>query len=222
MSGNFSRPGNTTALAAALAIGAGVALPGKPVGTMNQTITAGTAATTTLTTNALTKLVPVNAIVLIASVTGTNVEAYTSTAGAAAGATSIAVTSQTSNKARTAGDIIYLVAYTPYLALITATTAPTNTTLGSEYAATGYARQAIPWGLPSAADPPVTQTTALMTFGPFTAGTGAVLTYASQMQCITAGTQLEQDAWWTLTATRTPANGDSVQVAIGGLTFQNT
>jgi len=191
---------------------------------MNQTISAGTTGTTSLTVNALTKLIPANAIILISSTTGTNVEAYTVTgAGAAASATSIPVTSQTSNKARAAGDIIYLISYTTYLALITGTTAPTNNSLGSEASYTGYARQSFQWTLPTDADPPVTQNTGSMTWGPFTAGTFTqVITYVSQMQALSGGTALDQDAWWTLNSTRTPQSGDSVQMAAAALTMQNS
>lgn len=218
MAGEFSRVGNGRALARVLGITGSA--EADQAGTMNQTIAAGAVGTVALTTNALAKAIPPNAIIVIESITGTNVEAYTVTgAGAAAGALSIPVVSQTSNKARIAGDVIVIYEFAAFLALITSVTAPTDNALGSEYAATGYARQACVFGAPTAADPPVSSNTALLTFGPFTAGTGAIITYCSLMDSLTGGTNLNQYAWWTLTTAKTPAVNDSVTVAIGALTM---
>lgn len=217
MAGQFSRYGNGRALARNLGLNGSA--EADQIGTMNATIAAGAAATTSLTTTALAKAIPSGCVIVCASITGTNVEAYTVGAAAAAAATSITVVSQTSNKARTAGDVIYVLQFAAFLALITATTAPTDNSLGSEYAATGYARQAIAWGAPTAADPPVSSNTGILTYGPFTAGTGGVLTYAALMDALTGGTNLNQYAWWTLTTAKTPAVNDSVTVAVGALTM---
>lgn len=101
------------------------------------------------------------------------------------------------------------------------TTAPTDSALGTEYTATGYARQTFTPTAPSAADPPETHNSNLMTFGPFTAGTGATISHAEMMDVSSAGTALaDMTAWWSLTVSRTPAVNDSLQVAIasGSLT----
>lgn len=112
--------------------------------------------------------------------------------------------------------------YSGYIALTT--TAPTDSTIGTEYAATGYARQAVAWVAPTAADPPVTVTTAQLTFGPFTAGTGATISYGEMTDqsagAITATTQMY--AWWTFATPKTPANGDSATIAAAALTLSFT
>jgi hypothetical protein len=100
------------------------------------------------------------------------------------------------------------------------TTAPTSSTIGAEYAATGMARQAVTFSAPTAADPPVTGNTALLTFGPFTAGTGAQITHA-ELVVASAGTidpLTEMTYWWTFTTPKTPGVGDSATIAIDGLT----
>lgn len=102
-------------------------------------------------------------------------------------------------------------------------TAPTDSVLGGEYTATGYARQGVTWSAPTAADPPVTSNSGGQTYGPFTANTGATLSYASLMDTVTGGTALlDMMAWWTLTTPKTPANGDSATVAIGAITLSYT
>lgn len=111
--------------------------------------------------------------------------------------------------------------YTPFIALNS--TAPTDSTLGGEYTATGYARQSVAFSAPTAADPPVTSNSGGLTFGPFTANTGATLSYASLMDAVSGGTALaNMSAWWTLTTPKTPANGDSATVAVGAITLSYT
>jgi hypothetical protein len=112
--------------------------------------------------------------------------------------------------------------YTSWLALCT--TAPTDSTLGTEYAATGYARQSVgAWAVPTAADPPQTQNPSLLTYGPFTAGTGATISYMALMDAVSGGTALaNMYAWWTATTAKTPALNDSAQVAAGALTMTCT
>ncbi len=107
-------------------------------------------------------------------------------------------------------------ARTVYLALLTA--APTDTsTLATmtEYAATGYARQTCALAAPSG-DPSSTSNTAALTFGPFTAGTGGVITHCALVSAA-SGTTGDFLSHWALTTSRTPANGDSVSFAIGAL-----
>src|SRR3984893_16377591 len=70
--------------------------------------------------------------------------------------------------------------YTPFIALNS--TAPTDSTLGGEYTATGYARQSVALSAPTAADPPVTSNSGGLTFGPFTANTGATRSSGSVLQ----------------------------------------
>lgn len=134
--------------------------------------------------------------------------------------TTLTVTSQTANRARVSGDLVWVLQVPqPYLALITNATAPLDNVLGSEYAAVGYARMPVTWSAPTAADPPVTGNTALITWGPMTSSTGAVLASLSLMELATAGTAANQMAWWTLAATKTPGVGDSVTTAIQGVTM---
>ena len=104
------------------------------------------------------------------------------------------------------------------------TTAPTSSTIGTEYAATGMARQAVAFTAPTDADPPVTGNTALLTFGPFTAGTGAQITHA---ELVTAGAGTidplaEFHYYWTLETPKTPGVGDSATIAINAFTASFT
>jgi hypothetical protein len=112
--------------------------------------------------------------------------------------------------------------YSGYIALTT--TAPTDSTIGTEYAATGYARQAVAWTSPTAADPPVSSNSGALTFGPFTAGTGSTISYGELTDqsagAITATTQMY--AWWTFGTAKTPANGDSATIAIAALSMSFT
>lgn len=108
---------------------------------------------------------------------------------------------------------------TTYLALLTAV--PTDTTTPAtmtEYAATGYARIAITWTAPAlnGSSIPETSNTALITYGPFTAGTGATI---SGLALVTSasGTSGVLKAWWTPDVNRTPAVNDYIQFAIGAL-----
>jgi hypothetical protein len=100
------------------------------------------------------------------------------------------------------------------------TSAPTADALGTEYAATGMARQAIAFTAPTDATPPVSWNTALITFGPFTAGTGTPITHA---MLVTAGAgtvdpATEYHYYWVLGAAKNPSVGDSATIAIGAFT----
>lgn len=109
-----------------------------------------------------------------------------------------------------------------YLALLTAAPTDTNLTMAAvtEYAATGYARQVFGPGAPSAAEPSVISNAGVITFGPFTAGTGGVVTHAAICDA-SSGTTANIIATVALTASRTPANGDSLQAAAAAFTFSS-
>jgi len=109
-----------------------------------------------------------------------------------------------------------------YLALLTATPTDTNLTMAAvtEYGATGYARQIFGPTAATAAEPSVTQNTGILTFGPFTAGTGATVTHAAVCDAV-SGTAANIIGTVALTASRTPATGDSLQAAAGAFTFSS-
>jgi hypothetical protein len=109
-----------------------------------------------------------------------------------------------------------------WLALLTATPTDTNLTMAAltEYAATGYARQVFGPGSATAAEPSVISNAGIITFGPFTAGTGGVVTHAAIVDAV-SGTTANIIATVALTASRTPAVGDSLQAAVGAFTFSS-
>jgi hypothetical protein len=108
---------------------------------------------------------------------------------------------------------------TVYLALCTAATDEANLTMAAvtEYAATGYARQAIAFGAATNASPSVMSNSGTITFGPFTAGTGATVTHWAICDA-SSGTAANIIATGALTSSRTPANGDSLQAAAASFT----
>lgn len=108
---------------------------------------------------------------------------------------------------------------TTYLALLTA--APTDTTTPAtmtEYAATGYSRQTVAFSTPAlnASNVPESSNTGVLTFGPFTAGTGATISHCALVTSA-SGTTGEIRAWWSLDTSRTPGTNDSLQFAISAL-----
>jgi len=107
-----------------------------------------------------------------------------------------------------------------WLALLTATPLDTALTMAAgsitEYTATGYARQVFGPTSATAAEPSVISNTATITFGPFTAGTG----YAAIVDAV-SGTSANIIACVALTASRTPATGDSLQAAASAFTFSS-
>lgn len=108
---------------------------------------------------------------------------------------------------------------TTYLALLTAAPTDTSTLSGmSEYAATGYSRQAVTWSAPAlnGSNVPETSNSATVTFGPFTAGTGSAITHAALVSAA-SGTTGSILAWWSLDNSRTPSTNDSVEVTSGNL-----
>lgn len=109
-----------------------------------------------------------------------------------------------------------------YLALLTAAPAAgTDATMAAEteYGATGNARQVLGPGTPSAASPSVIANAATITWGPFTGGTGAAVTWAMCCDAAT-GTAANNIAAYLLSSSRTPAVGDSLQAAASGFTCQ--
>jgi hypothetical protein len=107
---------------------------------------------------------------------------------------------------------------TLYLALLTAApTGSTTTATMTEYAATGYARQAIAMTTPSGT-PRVSSNSAVLNFPAFTGATGSTaITYWALVSAST-GTSGDLVAWGDFTTSRTPAANDSVSVAIGAIT----
>ena len=111
---------------------------------------------------------------------------------------------------------------TTYLALLTA--APSDATTDgtitmTEYAATGYSRQTVTWTAPSIISLlPATQNSTGLTFGPFTAGTGATITHAALVSAASGSTG-DLLAWWSLDTSRTPATNDAISIAANALTL---
>lgn len=108
---------------------------------------------------------------------------------------------------------------TTYLALLTAAPADTTTLAGmTEYGATGYSRQTVTWSTPAlnGSGIPETSNSANVTFGPFTASTGATVTHCALVTAA-SGTTGEIRAWWSLDTSRTPATNDSLQFATSAL-----
>lgn len=108
---------------------------------------------------------------------------------------------------------------TTYLALLTAAPDDTTTLAGmAEYTATGYARQSVTWASPTLNGSNVQETSNSgdVTFGPFTAGTGATVTHCALVTAA-SGTSGDIVAWWSFDASRTPATNDSLVVTTGNI-----
>lgn len=108
---------------------------------------------------------------------------------------------------------------TTYLALLTAAPLDTTALSGvSEYAATGYGRQAVTWSAPTlnGSSVPETSNTGALTFGPFTAGTGATITHCALVTAA-SGTSGSVLVYWNLDSPRTPSTNDSIEVSTGNL-----
>ena len=104
---------------------------------------------------------------------------------------------------------------TVYVALSTAD--PLDTGAGiAEPVALGYARVAIEF---DAATDGVTQNTNVETFGPASGGTWGTLTHMAIFDAITAGNMLYHGI---LTASKTVADGDSIEFAAGALSITET
>jgi hypothetical protein len=109
-----------------------------------------------------------------------------------------------------------------YIALLTATPTDTNLTMAAvtEYGATGYARQVMAFSAATAAEPSVIANSGTITFGPFTAGTGATVTHAAICDHV-SNSSANIIATVALTSSRTPATGDSLQAAASAFTFSS-
>lgn len=108
---------------------------------------------------------------------------------------------------------------TTYLALLTAAPTDTTTLAGmSEYTATGYSRVSVSWSTPAlnGSGVPESANSGAITFGPFTAGTGATISHCALVDAA-SGTTGNILAFWTLDTSRTPATNDSVQFATSAL-----
>jgi hypothetical protein len=104
-----------------------------------------------------------------------------------------------------------------YLALFSA--APSDSTTVAtmtEVTTAGYARQLVTWAAPSS-DPSITSNTTTLTFGPFSADPPNVPYLA--LVSSASGTGGDFLAYWTADTARAAANGESIQVAAGGLTL---
>lgn len=109
--------------------------------------------------------------------------------------------------------------FNTYVALLTAAPAtdPTVAAL-TEYAATGYARAQVTWTAPTG-DPSSSGNSATITIGPLTGANGTTAITHAALVTSSSGTTGVVRTTWTLNASRTPAAGDSVQVAVQGLTI---
>lgn len=111
-----------------------------------------------------------------------------------------------------------------YGLLGTSATTPTDngTTIAesgvTEYGATGYSRQIVAFGAATVARPSVMSNSGTVTWGPFTAGTGAIVRYLLIVDSA-SGVGNVVDVI-QLTADRTPATGDSLQAAAAAVTSQ--
>lgn len=229
-SGEFTRTGNTRGLNAVLMSGITGGLwdpPGDYVAALSASLTAGV--NTTMATAAsgggaiFTKAIPDGAQLAVVDATGAldTMEMVCVNGALAVGAVSATIDSQTTKSTHAAGAQVFLMSYQPYLALLIST-APTDNTLGTEYAQTGYARQLIPWTLPTNADPPVAANQVSTTYGPLTGANGTdVVSYAGLHDSLTGGTILNRVAWWTFASSRTPNAGDSLNIAAAALTMQS-
>jgi hypothetical protein len=110
---------------------------------------------------------------------------------------------------------------TVYGLLGTSATVPTDagSTIAAsgvtEYTATGYARQPITYGAATVATPSVMVNTGTPTWGPFTAGTGAICRYLLIVDTVSGAGNVIDVIQIT---DRTPATGDSLQAGAGTIT----
>jgi hypothetical protein len=192
------------------------------------TITTGVATNTSLSSFALsggtTKQLPTGAIIgtIPAAGTASAVQAWYTTGLTASGVTTVNVGAQTTRTVGGAinnGDQMVLLSFAPYIMLTTST--PTGSALGTEYTATGYARQPIVWTAPTAADPPNAVSNGTITFGPTSSSPGTTITCGELMDAITGGTAVNAYAFWTFATSRTPQSGDSIQIASAALSLSD-
>ena len=111
---------------------------------------------------------------------------------------------------------------TTYVALLTA--APNDaSTLATmtEVTTSGYARQSIAWTAATNASPSVTQNSAAITFGPFSAAMASAATHCALVSA-SSGTTGDFLMWWTLDFSKQAAQNESIQFAIGALSMSLT
>lgn len=108
-------------------------------------------------------------------------------------------------------------ARTTYLALLTSTPTDATTIAGlAEITTAGYARQAVTWSAP-AGDPSLTQNSAPVVFGPFSADPPNVTHVA--LVSSASGTTGDFLAFWALDTAKDAATGESIQFNTGALTM---
>lgn len=108
-----------------------------------------------------------------------------------------------------------------YLALCS--TAPTDSALGTELSTSGsaYARQAVTWSQPTAADPASTQNSADVVFGAFTSDPPNV-THCMLMDASSGGTATNMLMWWALDFAKDAATGEQIKFTSGNLVMTLT
>lgn len=115
-------------------------------------------------------------------------------------------------------------ARTMYLALYTTNPNDASTMAsiapGVETTMTGYARQSMAFTAPSAADPPETHNSGVVTFGPVTGSMATVTGFG--IVSTSSGASGDFAAWGALTTSRTPTSGDSLQAAIAAFSLTAT
>jgi hypothetical protein len=203
----------------AISSASGIGPPGDLVGTLSSAASAGVVTTLTCSAGTL-KALPSGALLMIVDAAGTlsTMELVMLTSAYASGTTTaMSITSQTLKYTHAIGAFLYLVGFSPFLALMTST--PTQTALGTEYAATGYSRQAVAQTATTTSSNPSVANAALITFGPFSTGTGAAVTCGEIMDASSGGTALNAYAYFTWGTSKTPGSGDSLQVAIAALSL---
>jgi hypothetical protein len=87
------------------------------------------------------------------------------------------------------------------------------------YGATGYSPQSYGPTVASSASPSVLSNTAIITFGPFSSGTGATIVWGAVGSSATPASA-NYIASFLLGTARTPINGDSLQAAANAFTCQ--
>ena len=225
-SGSLTQTGGLRALNATLmSQGAIGAIGGADViGTITTGVSTNTSLSSFTLSGGTTKQVPATAVYITIPAAGTQsaVQAWIGTGLQASGVTTVNVGAQTTRTVGGAinnGDQLALLSFAPYLSLTT--TAPTGSALGTEYTATGYARQPVVWTAPTAANPPNAVNNGSITFGPTSSSPGTVIAYGALMDAITGGTAPNSYAFWTFATTRTPVSGDSVQIATTALSLSD-
>lgn len=108
-----------------------------------------------------------------------------------------------------------------YLALLSANPAGATTLAGiTEITTTGYSRQLISWGNPTAAYPSVLTNTNTITFGPFTADMLVPATYVG-LVTEASGTTGNIEYAWSIPAQQVDTS-QNIQIAIGDWTLSQS